>query len=290
MSVPAPTAPPAVTEPGHARRATPRRWGPKQLVTVLITLILVAGEVSHHVLGGYDRLLVALGSCLAVEIVLSWLVRGSLPQLQSAYISGISLSLLVKPQGDLLWPFALGGALSIASKYVLRYRGNHLWNPTNLGVSLLLLLAAPKVAILSHEWGNALGTNAVIWAVGLLIATRARILHVTLAYAVAFVVFAGVRHLLTGAPLGAEVGPITGPMYQLFVFFMITDPRTTVSTRDGRILVAVLVAAVELVLRLANDFDFPFAAPFAPAPAIFALFLVGPMAKLLDLRRLARAR
>src|SRR3989441_322957 len=49
----------------------------------------------------------------------------------SAYITGISLALLIKPRVDLLWPFALGGFLAIASKYVLQYRGRHLWNPSN---------------------------------------------------------------------------------------------------------------------------------------------------------------
>lgn len=266
---------------------------PKHLITILITLILVVGELTHHILGGYDRLVVALGACLLTEILLSLFLLGRFPLVQSAYISGISLSLLLKPQGDLLWPFALGAALSIGSKYALRYRGNHLWNPTNLGVALLLLVAAPKLAILSHEWGNSIGTNAVIWSVGLLVATRARILHVTLTYALAFCVLAWLRTVIDingqGVSLGAEIGPITGPMYQLFVFFMITDPRTTVSTKAGRVTVALLIALVECGLRLGADVHMAWAVPFSSAPAIFALFLVGPIAKAWDLRRKALA-
>lgn len=266
---------------------------PKHLITVLITLILVIGELTHHILGGYDRLVVALGACLVTEIVLSLFLLGRFPLLQSAYISGISLSLLLKPQGDLLWPFALGAALSIGSKYALRTRGNHLWNPTNLGVALLLLVAAPKVAILSHEWGNSVGTNAVIWSVGLLVASRARILHVTLTYALAFCALAWLRTVIDitgqGVSLGAEIGPITGPMYQLFVFFMITDPRTTVSTKAGRVAVALLIALVECGMRLGADMNMAWAVPFSSAPAIFALFFVGPVAKAWDLRRKALA-
>ena len=263
----------------------PAWLGPKHLISLLITLILVVGELSYHILGGYERLVVALSACLLTEIVLAWWTIGRFALLQSAYISGISLSLLLKPQGDLLWPFALGGAISICSKYALRLRGQHLWNPTNLGVGVLLLLAAPKVAILSHEWGNELPTNLVIWGVGLLIASRVRILHVTLTYVASFLALAWVRHLITGAPLGAEMAPVTGPMYQLFIFFMITDPRTTVGTRRGRILVAFLVALVEALLRLGNDYGLAAVAPFASAPAIFALFFVGPVAKALDVLR-----
>jgi Na+-translocating ferredoxin:NAD+ oxidoreductase RnfD subunit len=70
------------------------------------------------------------------------------------------------------------------------------------------------------------------------------------------------------------VSPLTGPMYQLFVFFMITDPATTVKSRKGQILVAFLIAFVEFVFRL-NQFIY---APF------YALFLVGPLSMIISLR------
>jgi Na+-translocating ferredoxin:NAD+ oxidoreductase RnfD subunit len=57
-------------------------------------------------------------------------------------------------------------------------------------------------------------------------------------------------------------------MYQLFIFFMVTDPKTTVRTRNGQILVVFLVALVEMALRLAGVVYAPF----------YALFLVGPLA------------
>src|SRR5438093_3245939 len=89
-------------------------------VSFLITLILVLGEARYGILGGYDRLIAALGVCTATELILSRLLRGRFANVQSAYITGISLALLIKPRTDLLWPFVLGGFLAIASKYVLR--------------------------------------------------------------------------------------------------------------------------------------------------------------------------
>jgi len=44
-------------------------------------------------------------------------------------------------------------------------------------------------------------------------------------------------------------------MYQLFVFFMVTDPRTTVRTRRGRMIVVAIVALVETLIRLAGDYQ-----------------------------------
>ena len=261
---------------------------PRYLVSFLITLILVLGEARYGILGGYDRLVTALGVCVAAELVLSRLIRGRVASLQSAYVTGISLALLLKPQAGLLWPFALGAFLAIASKYVLTYRGRHLWNPSNFAISLLLVAAPARIAILSHQWGNHLATNAVIWGFGLLIASRVRVLHVTLTYVVCYGLLAAARSAIVGTPLLAELAPVTGPMYQLFIFFMITDPKTTVGTMQGRILVAAAVAVVEAAIRLAGDHHVAALSLLYPAPPILALAIVGPVAKAIDLYREAR--
>jgi len=258
---------------------------PRYLVSFLITLILVLGEAFYGILGGYERLAITLGVCVATEVVLSWLIRGKVAALQSAYVTGLSLALLLKPQAGLLWPFALGAFLAIASKYVLTIHGRHLWNPSNFAISLLLFLAPSRIALLSHQWGNHLATNAVIWTFGLLIASRVKVLHVTLTYVGCYLVLAALRSGIVGTPLLAELAPITGPMYQLFIFFMVTDPRTTVHTKRGRITVVAIVALVEAIIRIAGDYNVAALTPFYPAPPILALAIVGPIAMAIDLLR-----
>ena len=267
-----------------------RKLDPKHFQTFLITLVLVVGEARYSVLGGYDRLAAALGACLLTEVVLSKYLRGKWPSLMSAYVSGISMALLTKPQGGVLWPFAVGGFLAIASKYVLTYRDRHVWNPTNFSISMLLLLAPAQIAILSHQWGNEIWTNLLIWGVGLVVVSRAKVLHITLMYVACFLFFALLRSSLEGLPLLPEIAPLTGPMYQLFAFFMVTDPRTTVSSRKGRLGVVFLVALVEALIRLAADRHLAMPTAFAASPPIIALFLVGPIAMWWDLRRSAPAR
>jgi len=264
-----------------------RTLDPKHFQTFLITLVLVVGEARYSVLGGYDRLVAALGACLVTEVALSLYLRGKWPSLMSAYVSGISMALLTKPQGGVLWPFAVGGFLAIASKYVLTSRGRHIWNPTNFSISMLLLLAPSRIAILSHQWGNEIWTNLLIWAVGLVVVSRARVLHITLMYVACFLLFAVLRSGIEGLPLLPEIAPLTGPMYQLFAFFMVTDPRTTVHTMKGRLGVVFLIALVEALIRLAADHHLAMPAAFAASPPILALFLVGPIAMWLDLRRTA---
>lgn len=261
------------------------RIDPRYLIAFLITLVLVAGQFRYHILGSYDRLALALTACVATEALLSWFDRGKIVNLQSAYISGISLTLLTKPQGGALWPFALGGFLAIASKYVLRYRDNHLWNPTNFAITILLLTAPDRVSVLSHQFGNDIATNVVIWTFGLIIALRVGVLHITLAYLASFLILGTLRATVLGLPVLPEIAPITGPMYQLFVFFMITDPRTVVKGRRKQIVVAVLIAIMETLIRYAADRGVPLPIAFTAGPAFLALATVGPVAKWLDLRR-----
>ncbi len=263
------------------------RIRPQYFSSTLVTLILVIGQWKYQILGSYVDLALALGSALVTEIVLSLLLRGKFPALVSGYISGNSVAIMSKPQSGLAWPFGVGGAIAVASKYVLTYRGRHLWNPTNFSLCAFLLLAPGSFAILSHEWGNDPRANLVIWIVGLIVVLRAKVLHLTLTYLAAFAVLAVGRAWLRDIPPLAELAPATGVMYQFFVFFMITDPRTIVSKRRDQIVVVILIALLECALRLLNDYQVPGFARFAPAPAMFALFFVGPIAMWWDLRRQA---
>jgi hypothetical protein len=180
-------------------------------------------------------------------------------------------------RSPLVWPYVLASLLSITSKYVLRTPAGHLWNPSNFGISAVLMLAPVAVAGLSIQWGNQVWPMLVIWMLGSVIIWRLGRFHICLTYVGAFVVFAYVRSLVTGNPFVAGLAPITGPMYQLFIFFMITDPRTTVASRAGQRWTVIGVAAVEAGLRLAEFVYAPF----------YALFLIGPLA--LGIERLRAA-
>ncbi|HVZ97793.1 MAG TPA: RnfABCDGE type electron transport complex subunit D [Chitinophagaceae bacterium] len=237
-----------------------------------ITLLLLIGQISFGMLDSLTNLVAAILTALITEIVLARLLTGKWKSLASAYISGISVGILIR--STMVWPYIITAALSIMSKYVLRYKGKHLWNPSNFGVSWMLFMAPLDVAGLSIQWGSNFLAMAVIWVLGLIIVNRARRIHVTITYVISFVFFAYLRSLIAGDAFLAEVAPLTGPMYQLFIFFMMTDPPTSVSTKKGQIAVAFLVAFAEFILRL-NSFIY---APF------YALFLVGPVAKFIDLK------
>ena len=261
----------AVAAPGPV--ATPRRWlsiDNRYLPPLLITCILLAAHLSFGILEGWERTGLAIVTAIGSELVMGRITYGAWPHPASAYISGISAGILIR--SPFLWPYFFTSLISIVSKYVLRLRGRHLWNPTNFGVSAVAFLAPATVAVLSVQWGNVVAPMAVIWVLGTVIVWRVGRIHISATYVASFLLFSFVRAALTGTPWLANVAPITGPMYQLFIFFMVTDPKTTVRSKRGQCVVVFVVAFVEMLLRLSEIVYAPF----------YALFVVGPAALLVE--------
>jgi Na+-translocating ferredoxin:NAD+ oxidoreductase RnfD subunit len=261
----------AITPPLEVAGPGRVRFDNRYVAPLFITCILLVGHLSYGILESYQKTVLAIAAAIVAELILGRIFFGKWLNLASAYITGISVGILVRSPA--YWPYALCSVISIMSKYVLRVKGRHIWNPSNFGIAVLLFLAPETMAILSIQWGNNLLPIVVIWTLGSIIIWRARRFHISATYVVSFFLFAFLRTWITGDPWQAEVAPITGPMYQLFVFFMITDPKTTVRSRMGQCAVAFGVALVEFFLRLDQ-------VVYAP---IFALFFVGPAANLIEM-------
>ena len=238
---------------------------------LFITLILLAGQFSYGILESYERTLLAIFTAIATELVLGRIFIGKWLNVASAYITGISVGILVRSPA--FWPFAVAAALAITSKYVLRFKGRHLWNPSNFGISVLLFLLPASVAMLSIQWGNNLASMVVIWVLGSIIIWRLHRFHISATYVISFLVLAVFRSWIIHEPWLSEVSPITGPEYQLFIFFMITDPKTTVRSRKGQCIVAFLVAFLEMFFRLDQSIY----------AELYALFWIGPIALLVEM-------
>ena len=264
---------------------------------VFITVILVGAQVYYGVLENYtvpwlgaltggqvtsiSPTFLTILAAVGTELVLGRMAYGKWINPASAYVSGISAGILVKSPE--LWPFLLCAMISIASKYALRVNGRHLWNPTNFGVTVLLLLAPLHTASLSVQYGNVLWADVLIWTLGALILWRIGKLHIPATFALVYLLLSPLRSCATGNAWVTEVAPLTGPMYQLYMCFMITDPKTTTRRKGSQCLVAALVAVAETGLRLAPTC-------FAAAPELLsfdapylALFTVGPAANFIEI-------
>ena len=266
-------APEAMISPLEFRKIAPKRvWWDAYVPPAFITLILLVANWKFGILeDGRWFTITSIATAMLTEVILGWLVVGRVPHLASAYISGISVGILVR--SPLFWTFPLCAAVSILSKYALRLGGKHLWNPSNFGVSAFLFLAPWAFTGLSLQWGNHPAPMYIIWCLGFIITWRVGRFHMSLTYALSFVFFAFVRHLLNGQLFSTEVAPITGPMYMLFTFFMVTDPKTTVKPRWAQYVFVFTVAGVECLLRMHEAVKAPY----------YALFMVGPLANVLEI-------
>ena len=188
----------------------------------------------------------------------------------SALITSLSLTLLLRT--DVLFLAALAAVIAIGSKFLVRVRGKHVFNPANVALVSMMLMS-DQAWISSGQWGSAAIGAFALSCLGFLVLTRARRAETT----IAFLVFYGA--LLFGRALWLE-DPFSIPLHQLqngalliFAFFMISDPKTTPDTATGRILYAALVASVAFVIQFVY---------YIPNGPILALVLSAPVVPLID--------
>lgn len=158
---------------------------------------------------------------------------------RSALISGLSLCLLLRTNDPLVAAFA--AVLAIAPKFLVRWKGKHLFNPTNGALVALLLVGAPAW-VSPGQWGNVAFFGFLMACLGGIVVNRAERSDVTFAFIVAYGALVFGRAIWLGDPMAIPLHMLRNGALLLFTFFMISDPRTTPDSRSGRILFASLVA------------------------------------------------
>ena len=157
---------------------------------------------------------------------------------RSALISGLSLCLLLRTNALEL---AIAAAvITVASKFVIRFQGKHVFNPTNFGIVAMLLTGHAWVS--PGQWGNVAFFALLMAGLGGLVVTRAARSDVTLSFLVFYMGLVFGRSLWLGEPVSIPIHRLQSGALLLFSFFMISDPKTTPSSRAGRVLFALLVA------------------------------------------------
>jgi Na+-transporting NADH:ubiquinone oxidoreductase subunit NqrB len=159
---------------------------------------------------------------------------------KSALISGLSLCLLLRTDSLPLAAAAAGAA--VASKFVFRWKGKHLFNPTNFALVAMMLATRGAVWVSPGQWGAAAFLGLLVICLGGLVVTRAGRADVTLAFLVSYLGLVFGRSLWLGEPMAIPLHRLQNGALLIFAFFMISDPKTTPDSRAGRILFAALVA------------------------------------------------
>ena len=250
-------------------------------VAAVILTIHVLGQVTLGFQVSVPQILAAILTCAVIEVAVTYRAKSSFVWPASAMLTGSGVALILRVPGTppndhwsthAWYVFAGVAAFSLSTKYVIRYRGSHVFNPSNIGlVIVFIVFGSTRVEPLDFWWAP-LGSGlllayAVILAGGLLITARLGLLAVAatfwLTLAAGLGVLAASGHCMVARWAFAPVCGftfwrviITSPEVLIFLFFMITDPKTVPSGRTARVVFGFLVAVVSTLLMAPQTNEF----------------------------------
>ncbi len=211
-------------------------------------------------------------TCMAVQAIGIHFTTKDYAGLKSALISSFSLCLMF--HANSIWVFALAAVLSIGSKYIFRWKGKHIFNPTNFGIVVTILITG-DAWISPGQWGSQGLLLFIVGITGLVVLLRVRRLDTALAFLITFLGLHFCREILyKGWPMDSFTHILTSGSLLLFSFFMITDPVQTPANRWARIGWAAAIGAVAWYMQAMMQIQH--AAP------IWALFFLSPLVPVLD--------
>ncbi len=246
---------------------------PRLHVASVIITIHVLGQLGLAFAVSVPQILAAILTCAVLELAITFRQTRSFVWPASAMLTGSGVALILRVVGTepgdhwtfhAWYVFAAVAGLSLLTKYVIRFRGVHVFNPSNVGlVVAFLLLGSTRIEPLDFWWAplNAwmIAAYAVILVGGLLVTRRLHLLAMAVTFwaglAIGLGVLAASGHCMTArwafTPVcGVDFWRVVvaSPEVLIFLFFMITDPRTIPASRVGRLAFALLVAGTSTLL------------------------------------------
>jgi hypothetical protein len=244
------------------------------VAAVLVTLQVLGQTVLGFRLS-VAQILICLATGALIEFVVAFFKDTAIMWPASGLLTGNSAAFILRTPGTLhgqwwslhgIWIFVAVVAVSMASKYLIRWRGRHIFNPSNLGLVIAFVALGPKFTEPQDLWWIPPGpwlivTYAVLLVGGLLIAWELRLLGLELAFMAGFAAFTALAlalvpdHCMVAswhvAPMcGRELWQIlvTSPELLVFGLFMIPDPRTVPDGPLARVAFGILVALLAVLL------------------------------------------
>ena len=259
----------------------PKRSDPRLHLAAVIVSLQVLGQVAFEFRLSIAQILVCLLTCAVLEVGIAFRRQHVLMWPASALLTGNGVAFILRVPGTEhgdwwsmhgWWIFAATSAVALLSKYLIQFRGRHVFNPSNFGLVLaFLILGSSRADPLEFWWGPMSAWMALALAIivvgGLVILSRLRLLVIAVSFWIAFAagiaVLAASGHAMTAR---WHLGPITGwefwrvlvfsPEILVFLFFMITDPKTIPAGRAGRRVYAVAIALVAVLLIAPQTTEF----------------------------------
>jgi Na+-translocating ferredoxin:NAD+ oxidoreductase RnfD subunit len=238
-------------------------------ISVLSSLILI-GLFAYSFRLPWWHVVGCVGATLVTQALADRLVAKRPFDPRSPLISALSLTLLLRTGSVSL--SILAGVLAVGSKYILRWRGKHIFNPANFGLVIVSLIFS-AAWISPGQWGAAPVLAVLLLGLGGIVTGKAKRWDVSLALLASYAALLFGRAMWLGDPLAIPVHQLQSGALLIFAFFMISDPKTTPDARAGRVLFAALVATVGFAIQFGLHNS---------AGIILALILCAPLVPLID--------
>jgi len=243
---------------------------PRILQIAFLAVLLAAGAYLRDFSLRPAQIALTFAAALSIQRLLDRISRKPAPSLLSATITSLSLTLLLR--ADNLWALPAAAIFAIASKFILRVHGKHLFNPANFGVGAALLVL-PGTWISPGQWGSDVALAGWLVVLGATVASRARRADISWMFLVFYLGALAMRVAWLGQRWAVWTHQLGSGALLLFAFFMISDPMTTPSHLKGRAAHAAMVAAI------AYAWGFGL---FRTNAILWALFVASPMVALWD--------
>ncbi|MBM4283260.1 MAG: RnfABCDGE type electron transport complex subunit D [Deltaproteobacteria bacterium] len=229
----------------------PGRGDPRWLFVCFHSTYVLMGHFLLSFNRSGEQIAIALLTCAALEVVYTYLLTRMFIFPLSGVISGLGLALLFSAPGN-TWLMLLVSWMTMTGKFIVTWKGHHIYNPTNLALVLILLFSGGQAAVSpAYQWGGAWQPVALVFLLGTIIMWRAKKLPLVVSfwafYCLGAVLRAQLTHMPTDITLWAQ---ISGGAFWLFSFFMITDPKTSPPDTRGQIFFGVGIALLDVWLQL----------------------------------------
>lgn len=197
------------------------------------------------------QIFTALLVCTTLDLILGVVVLRKILLPLSGAITGLSIGILLESYD---WRvFVVASVWAIASKYLVRVRAQHLFNPSNFGIVTALLLSHGVATVApGSQWGGDFRYAVVIFTIGLFMMWRVERLPLVLGWLSGYCLMGLLRMALGQGGLIFALGPMTGAEFTLFTFSMIPDPKTSPSAGHSQVIWGLTIGLLDGVMRLAE--------------------------------------
>lgn len=216
------------------------RFDPRILQIALLTAYLVVGKAVYSFQVSWWQVGISLVTCVMTEWVLTKVAGERLTWPLSALISGLGIALALRASG--LTPFLIAGLVAMMLKRWLRYRGRHIFNPSNSGIAIATLILPYAVATAPLQWGYNSLVLVLMSIFGAYLVYTVQRLPVIASFLAVFVALQEIRHVLWPLSLNASFNEFMWGSLFVFTFNMITDPKTSPSAWRMQIIYGWMIA------------------------------------------------